>query len=134
MMASLVSTKPCMNNVIRCKAQVSSSPRIRSINSLLTKLPNSGGISLADLQVNEVVASQSRCSSADGRQQKRIELDAELLEDAYERCRCVCAEYAKTFYLGMEPNICLALSISVSRRLSCGPEADDSTFVFCLNI
>jgi len=98
-----------MKNVIRCKAQVSSSPRARNISTFLTKLPKGGGISLADLQVNEVVASQSRCSSADGRQQKRIEFESELLDDAYERCRCVCAEYAKTFYLGVEPNIFLSL-------------------------
>ncbi|XP_020254297.1 bifunctional 15-cis-phytoene synthase, chromoplastic-like [Asparagus officinalis] len=29
-----------------------------------------------------------------------MKMSDELLEDAYERCRCVCEEYAKTFYLG----------------------------------
>lgn len=33
-----------------------------------------------------------------------------LLNEAYERCGEVCAEYAKTFYLGTLPHLFLSLS------------------------
>lgn len=104
-MASLLSTKPCIKyvDVFRCQAQVSSSPRTQKIGTPWTRLPKSSRILLADLQVNEVVERQSRCGLADDRKHKRVKPDGRLLEDAYERCRYLCAEYAKTFYLGWEP-------------------------------
>lgn len=107
-MVSLLPARPCIRhaNVFLCRAQDSSSPGTLKIDTMLTKQPKGGAILLAELRVDEVVTRQSRCSPAVDRQQhKRFMLDEVLLEDAYERCRCVCAEYAKTFYLGLEPNI-----------------------------
>lgn len=51
--------------------------------------------------------SRSRCSLVDVRPDLTPVSTLEMLDDAYVRCGEVCAEYAKTFYLGTEsPPIC----------------------------
>lgn len=90
------------SNAIRCTTELPSSPRFHKTSNIVTKLPNSRNITLPDLQVNEVAARQSQCSLAARRHQNRLALDAAFLKEAYGRCRDVCAEYAKTFYLGTQ--------------------------------
>lgn len=63
------------------------------------------GISLTDLRIKEVVQKQSRTHKSfprdnDDHAQRKLHFHPNFLEEAYERCRNICAEYAKTFYLG----------------------------------
>ncbi|KAM1204591.1 hypothetical protein ACFX14_005631 [Malus domestica] len=56
--------------------------------------------SFADLQVQEIIQRQSQtCNTATegGRRKPRLEPDS--VEEAYERCRKICEEYGKTYYL-----------------------------------
>lgn len=59
------------------------------------------GIPVSDLHVQEIVQRQSKTYNMtnEGTSQKS-QFDPSFLEEAYERCRNICAEYAKTFYLG----------------------------------
>ncbi|CAK9180141.1 unnamed protein product [Ilex paraguariensis] len=59
------------------------------------------GIPHTDLHVNEIVQRQSQKSAmfADDTC-RRPQFQPMFLEEAYEQCRNICAEYAKTFYLG----------------------------------
>nr|QCI61142.1 Phytoene synthase [Crocus sativus] len=90
------------SNPIRCTIQLPSIPRHDKISNIPTKLPKSHGISLTELQVNEVVVRQSRCLPTSDGNRKRVSLNATFLEEGYRRCRGVCEEYAKTFYLGTQ--------------------------------
>nr|KYP32047.1 hypothetical protein KK1_047372 [Cajanus cajan] len=56
------------------------------------------GLPLADLHVQEVVHRQSQIISPCS--MPKPQFDPSFLNDAYEMCRNICAEYAKTFYLG----------------------------------
>lgn len=62
------------------------------------------GVSLADLHVQEVVERQSQTANfatlLGGPSSKPHQFEPSFLKDAYEMCRKICAEYAKTFYLG----------------------------------
>ncbi|VVA23252.1 PREDICTED: phytoene synthase [Prunus dulcis] len=59
------------------------------------------GIPIADLHVQEIVQRQSQTYSMDREGARRKpQFCPSFLEEAYERCRNICAEYAKTFYLG----------------------------------
>ncbi|EXB87348.1 Phytoene synthase [Morus notabilis] len=62
------------------------------------------GISLTDLRVKEVVQKQSQTHKSFVREndhaRRKPDFHPDFLEEAYERCRNICAEYAKTFYLG----------------------------------
>ncbi|KAI3869787.1 hypothetical protein MKW98_030968 [Papaver atlanticum] len=81
-----------------------------------TELPNNG-ISFTDLRLDEIVDRQSRqannnllstsssSSSVKGlisnfNNNQKIVFNPRFLDEAYERCRNICAAYAKTFYLG----------------------------------
>lgn len=98
---------PCLNApAIRCKTRIPSVPRTRSASArarasseLFTKVPNLD-ISHVEQQVEEIVVRQSRRSPAVDRPRRRPELGVAFLKEAYERCRCVCEEYGKTYYLG----------------------------------
>ncbi|XP_010046684.2 phytoene synthase 2, chloroplastic [Eucalyptus grandis] len=58
-------------------------------------------ISLTDLQLVEIVEKQSRTSSPfPESEHRKLQFHPPFLDEAYERCRKLCAEYAKTFYLG----------------------------------
>lgn len=63
------------------------------------------GISLTDLRVKEVVQKQSQTHKSFVREndhaRRKPHFHPDFLEEAYERCRNICAEYAKTFYLGL---------------------------------
>ncbi|KAI3823189.1 hypothetical protein L1987_04621 [Smallanthus sonchifolius] len=58
------------------------------------------GIRHTDLRVREIVQRQLRTGPNDFSICRKPEFHPEFLEDAYDRCRDICAEYAKTFYLG----------------------------------
>jgi len=60
------------------------------------------GVSVADLHVQEVVEKQSQTSNFDTLCSSNFKprFEPSFLQDAYELCRNICAEYAKTFYLG----------------------------------
>ncbi|CAI0440619.1 unnamed protein product [Linum tenue] len=76
------------------------------------------GIPHTDLRVEEIVERQSSNKefyssgsssfSTDHELSRKIkpELDGEFLDESYERCREICAEYAKTFYLDRLKLIC----------------------------
>ncbi|KAB2616402.1 phytoene synthase 2 [Pyrus ussuriensis x Pyrus communis] len=95
------------NGRIRCrksmvtaaKAQVITAPKQRS-RPVFPEL-SIQGIPLADLHVQEIVQRQSQTRSVDGEGgRRRPQFNPSFLEEAYERCKNLCAEYAKTFYLG----------------------------------
>lgn len=58
------------------------------------------GIPHTDLHVREIVQRQLYTRHSDHNLCRKPEFNPEFLEDAYDRCRDICAEYAKTFYLG----------------------------------
>lgn len=60
------------------------------------------GVSVADLHVQEVVEKQSRIADFDTPYLSNFvpQFEPGFLKNAYEMCRNICAEYAKTFYLG----------------------------------
>ncbi|KAJ6704677.1 PHYTOENE SYNTHASE CHLOROPLASTIC [Salix purpurea] len=53
-----------------------------------------------DLRVHEIVERQSQANNL-ARQDacRRVEMNPKLLEEAYKRCRNICSEYARTYYL-----------------------------------
>ncbi|XVF69798.1 hypothetical protein PTKIN_Ptkin11bG0110300 [Pterospermum kingtungense] len=76
------------------RAQVITAPKI-SISFLeLTKQ----GIPHTDLRVQEIVTRQSWPNNLLA--YRKPQFHPMFLEEAYNRCRNICAEYAKTFYLG----------------------------------
>ncbi|KAI7735563.1 hypothetical protein M8C21_004752 [Ambrosia artemisiifolia] len=58
------------------------------------------GIPHNDLRVREIVQRQLLTRRDDHSVSRQPEFHPEFLEEAYDRCRDICAEYAKTFYLG----------------------------------
>lgn len=60
------------------------------------------GVSVADLHVQEVVEKQSQTNIFDTLCSSNFkpQFEPSFLKDAYEMCRNICSEYAKTFYLG----------------------------------
>ncbi|KAK9123388.1 hypothetical protein Sjap_012990 [Stephania japonica] len=69
------------------------------------------GIPHGDLHLRDIVDRQSTYKPSSNNSlltmdddenvvRRRPEFDPAFLDEAYERCRCICAEYAKTFYLG----------------------------------
>jgi phytoene synthase len=68
--------------------------------TLFPQLSNQG-VSVADLHVQEVVEKQSQTTNFDTLCSNfKPRFEPSFLKDAYEMCRNICAEYAKTFYLG----------------------------------
>ncbi|KAH0997927.1 hypothetical protein GBA52_021791 [Prunus armeniaca] len=85
--------------VTATRAEVITAPKQRS-RPVFPEL-SIQGIPIADLHVQEIVQRQSQTYSMDregGR--RKPQFCPSFLEEAYERCRNICAEYAKTFYLG----------------------------------
>ncbi|XP_062076708.1 phytoene synthase 2, chloroplastic-like [Humulus lupulus] len=61
------------------------------------------GIPFFDLRLQEVVKRQSQKSHSfdvDDQARRKPQFHPSFLEESYERCRCICEEYAKSFYLG----------------------------------
>ncbi|KAE8036973.1 hypothetical protein FH972_009602 [Carpinus fangiana] len=81
------------------RAEVTMAPQHRSRRTFPALLKH--GIPLADLHVQEIVERQSQNNNS-GREDpcRKPEFQPLFLEEAYESCRKICAEYAKTFYLG----------------------------------
>lgn len=91
--------KPCCsrNDVIRSEVTLAPKQRTESMFPLLSKQ----GVSLADLHVQEVVERQCQTSNFDTLSPcSKPKFEPNFLMDSYEMCRKICAEYAKTFYLG----------------------------------
>lgn len=81
------------------RAQVTVAPKSSSLHTL-PELPKQV-ISLNDLQLVEIVEKQSRTGSLFAESEHwKPQFKTAFLDVAYERCRKLCAEYAKTFYLG----------------------------------
>ncbi|KAM5582311.1 phytoene synthase 2, chloroplastic-like [Rosa sericea] len=81
------------------RAEVITAPKQRSTR-IFPEL-SIQGIPVADLHVQEIVRRQSKTyNTANGGTSRKPQFDPSFLEEAYERCRNICAEYAKTFYLG----------------------------------
>ncbi|XP_038901205.1 phytoene synthase 2, chloroplastic-like [Benincasa hispida] len=85
---------PKQFTVIMSKGGVIAAPK----SSQTLKFPtlSKQGIPLADLNVDEIVERQSQSNHF----LKKMQFHPSFLEEAYESCRKICAEYAKTFYLG----------------------------------
>ncbi|KAI3716510.1 hypothetical protein L1987_67432 [Smallanthus sonchifolius] len=105
-MASAVSIlgKSCLGSVINnrrnCDREFTITARV-----VAPKKPNLPELSIkgiphTDLRVREIVQRQLRIRPDDFSVCRKPEFHPEFLEDAYDRCRDICAEYAKTFYLG----------------------------------
>ncbi|KAG6679522.1 hypothetical protein I3843_14G134900 [Carya illinoinensis] len=103
-----VAVKPCIRvsngkcpsrKSIIARAEVTVAPQHRTtrIFPLLSK----DGIPLADLHVQEIIERQSQ-NNILAREDpcKKPRFHPTFLEESYEKCRNICAEYAKTFYLG----------------------------------
>ncbi|PRQ35702.1 putative 15-cis-phytoene synthase [Rosa chinensis] len=81
------------------RAEVITAPKQRSTR-IFPEL-SIQGIPVADLHVQEIVQRQSKTdNTANGGTSRKPQFVPSFLEEAYERCRTICAEYAKTFYLG----------------------------------
>ncbi|KAG6781805.1 hypothetical protein POTOM_014720 [Populus tomentosa] len=85
--------------VTRAKAEAITAPKRSSGHAFPQLLKQ--GIPHTDLQVHEIVERQSQANVL-GKQDtcRKSEFHPMFLEEAYGRCRNICAEYAKTFYLG----------------------------------
>ncbi|KAK7387628.1 hypothetical protein VNO78_28553 [Psophocarpus tetragonolobus] len=98
---SSVTAKPCSTRKPCC-----SSRRCGVIRSEVNVAPKQrrGGVlskqvvPLSDIHVQEVVHRQSQIMSPCSKPKPQFEPN--FLSDAYEMCGNICAEYAKTFYLG----------------------------------
>jgi phytoene synthase len=73
-----------------------------------------------DLLVHEVVERQSQANNLAKQDAcRRVEMNLTLLEEAYKRCRNICAEYARTYYLG---------GYNILFLIGCSPLLDCSLF------
>ncbi|KAL9332857.1 hypothetical protein ACSQ67_002467 [Phaseolus vulgaris] len=103
---SSVTVKPCSMSVSNKKAGCCGR-RFSVTRSEITLAPkpkqgrqqlSQQGFPLTDLHVQEVVHRQSQIISPCTKPKRQFH--SSFLNDAYEMCRNICAEYAKTFYLG----------------------------------
>ncbi|KAJ9697780.1 hypothetical protein PVL29_007074 [Vitis rotundifolia] len=81
------------------RAEVIVAPKKRTSTHNVPELSKQG-IPHTDLHVREIVKRQSTDKSAMFDVCQKPHFHPMFLEEAYERCRNICAEYAKTFYLG----------------------------------
>ncbi|XP_076894846.1 phytoene synthase 2, chloroplastic-like [Bidens hawaiensis] len=102
-MASAVSIlgNPCIGSVIN-NHKNSRREFMITARVVAPKKPNLPELSLegiphTDLRVREIVQRQLQTRRDD---YSGCQFHPEFLEEAYDRCRDICAEYAKTFYLG----------------------------------
>jgi len=81
------------------RAEVITAPKQRSLRNFPEL--SIQGIPVGDFHVREIVQRQSKThNTAYKGTSRKSQFDSSFLEEAYERCRNICAEYAKTFYLG----------------------------------
>ncbi|CAM8967703.1 unnamed protein product [Rhodiola kirilowii] len=86
----------------RAEAVIADPRRTRSSPQLFPQLSKLG-VPHSDLQVNEIVERQSMAKNGGfigDSAFTKAKFEPMFLNKAYERCRHICAEYAKTFYLG----------------------------------
>jgi len=101
-------SKPCIGGKILC-----GKTEIRATRGGITIAPretrskvfpglSKQGIPHSDLKVREIVEKQSQANylALEDACRRKPEFHPMFLEEAYERCKKLCAEYAKTFYLG----------------------------------
>lgn len=91
----------CMSSSTR--AQVTLAPKQQSSGMRVFPELSKQGVPLADLRIQEIVRRQSPIHSLVMRQHlvcRKPQFHPLFLQEAYERCRKICAEYAKSFYLG----------------------------------
>ncbi|XP_061360583.1 phytoene synthase 2, chloroplastic-like [Gastrolobium bilobum] len=81
---------------IRSEVTIAPKQRTESMFPQLSKQ----GVPLADLRVQEVVQRQFHRAHYPTSSTSMPQFDPNFLNDANEMCRKICAEYAKTFYLG----------------------------------
>lgn len=92
---------PRRSTLIMSRADVIAEPKSKNFRRLNFPTLSKQGIPLADLHVEEIVQRQSQANPFSGEDScKELRLHPSFLEKAYESCRRICAEYAKTFYLG----------------------------------
>ena len=86
--------------IIRNGGGVTAAPR--SSETLKFQTLSKQGIALGHLKVEEIVERQSEGNHFLREEgcKRKMKFQASFLEEAYESCRKICAEYAKTFYLG----------------------------------
>lgn len=75
----------------------------REMSTVILPELSKQGTPHTDLYVREIVERQSQQACLFGKEdacRRKPEFHPSFLEEAYERCRNICAEYAKTFYLG----------------------------------
>jgi len=102
-------TAPCSSVAPRGAATVRDKGDLRAQSSMLSE-PLGRDLLSAEQKVYEAVAKQVAIVEREQSRSRRYLDDVrpdltpvsslEILEDAYVRCGEVCAEYAKTFYLG----------------------------------
>ena len=96
--------KACCARFAVIRSEIAVASKQRTTTSMLPQLSKQG-VSLADLHVQEVVERQ--CQSANFATVispcRKPQFEPSFLKDAYKMCRKICAEYAKTFYLGTNP-------------------------------
>ncbi|KAJ1406076.1 Trans-Isoprenyl Diphosphate Synthase, head-to-head [Sesbania bispinosa] len=92
-------SRPCCRRFDVIRSEVTMAPKQRT-ESMFPQL-SKRGVPLADLHVQEVVERQSLAANfATLNPCSKPQFEPSFLNDAYEMCRKICAEYAKTFYLG----------------------------------
>ncbi|WJX39360.1 platinum sensitivity [Trifolium repens] len=89
----------CRRYDVIVRSELTMVPKHRT-TTLFPQLSNQG-VSVSDLHVQEVVEKQSQTTNFDTLCSNfKPRFEPSFLKDAYEMCRNICAEYAKTFYLG----------------------------------
>lgn len=75
----------------------------REKNSIILPRLSTQGMLQSDVHICEIAERQSLANNLSDKGvafRSKPQLDAMFLDEAYERCRKICAEYAKTYYLG----------------------------------
>ena len=123
---SSVTVKPCYMSVSNKKAcccgrrfSVTRSEISVAPNPIQGRQLSKQGFPLTDLHVQEVVHRQSQIISPGSK--PKLQIHSTFLNDAYEMCRNICAEYAKTFYLGILDSFisCRLFQLAWMAWLSC---------------
>ncbi|CAN0891089.1 Phytoene synthase 2, chloroplastic [Linum grandiflorum] len=90
--SSVVVRREVITNVIAVPKQKGPTSSTRRPTTLVKEL----GI---PLRMDEIVERQQFCYSG-GSERRSPKFSSGFLDESYQRCRDICAEYAKTFYLG----------------------------------
>lgn len=72
----------------------------RKINSTIFTELSVQSIPQTDLHVRDIVKRQTKRVVGNGFDDRKPHFRPAFLDEAYEQCKNICSEYAKTFYLG----------------------------------